>query len=77
MKSAFALLVVVVSLSLAQKGSVATGLSGEDILKKMEANSAGIQDYTVLLDVAVDLERLKVPSMRVTMYFKKPETLSR
>jgi outer membrane lipoprotein-sorting protein len=47
--------------------------SGEEILKKIEANYAGIQDYSVALDVAVDLERLKVPKMKATMYFKQPD----
>ncbi len=47
--------------------------SGEEILKKIEANYAGIQDYSVSLDVAVDLERLKVPQMKATMHFKQPD----
>jgi outer membrane lipoprotein-sorting protein len=49
--------------------------SGEQILKNIEANYAGIHDYTVTLDVAVDLERLKVPKMKATMYFKQPDKI--
>jgi hypothetical protein len=49
--------------------------SGDQILKNIEANYAGIQDYTVALDVTVDLERLKVPKMKATMYFKQPDKI--
>ncbi|MFN0156463.1 MAG: hypothetical protein ACKVRP_00155 [Bacteroidota bacterium] len=48
-------------------------LSGEDVLKKVEEHSRGVEDYIVQLDVTVDLERLKVPSMKVKMYFKQPD----
>ncbi len=48
-------------------------LSGDQILKNIEANYDGIQDYTVKLDVAVDIERLKVPKMQATMFYKKPD----
>jgi outer membrane lipoprotein-sorting protein len=47
--------------------------AGEQILRKMEQNYAGIEDYTVTLHVAVDLDRLKVPPTDVTMYFKQPD----
>ncbi len=48
-------------------------LTGEEILKKVESQVAEVQDYTVSLDVTVDLERLNVPPMHVTMYYKKPD----
>ncbi len=48
-------------------------LTGEEILKKVESQVAGVQDYTVSLGVTVDLERLNVPPMHVTMYYKKPD----
>jgi outer membrane lipoprotein-sorting protein len=51
-------------------------ISGEQILNNIEANYAGIQDYTVTLDVAVDLERLKVPKMNATMLYKKPDKIT-
>ncbi len=50
-------------------------LSGEQILKNIEANYTGIEDYTVTLDVAVDLDRLKVPKMQATMFYKKPDKI--
>lgn len=50
-------------------------LSGEEILKRLEANFAGINDYTVSLDAKVDIERMKVPPMKATMYFKQPDKI--
>ncbi|MDL1892925.1 hypothetical protein FBQ87_08545 [Sphingobacteriales bacterium CHB3] len=55
------------------QGKTRPQLSGEAILKYVEANFAGIQDYTVSLEAKVDLERLKVPQMKATMYFKQPD----
>ena len=48
-------------------------LSGDQVLEKVEGVFAGIEDYTVTLDVSADLERLKVPQMQATMYFKQPD----
>jgi outer membrane lipoprotein-sorting protein len=47
--------------------------SGEDILKNLQAHFPGVQDYTVKLDIIPDIERLKVPPMHVTMFFKQPD----
>jgi hypothetical protein len=49
--------------------------TGEEILRLLQGTLDGIRDYTVALDVAVDLERLKVPRMRATMYFKQPDKI--
>lgn len=46
---------------------------GEDILKKVEAVFASVEDYTVTLDVVTDIERLKIPPMHLTMYYKRPD----
>ncbi len=48
-------------------------LSGDEILKNLEANFPGVQDYTVTLDIAPDIERLNVPPMNVRMYYKQPD----
>lgn len=56
-------------------GQKLAALSGEQILKKIEENFARVQDYTVTLDVRVDLDRLKVPEMKATMYFKQPDKM--
>jgi outer membrane lipoprotein-sorting protein len=47
--------------------------SGEEILGRVEENFRGVDDYTVTLEITVDLERLSVPPMNVTMYFKQPD----
>lgn len=47
--------------------------SGADILKHVEAQVAGVKDYTVTLDVVADIEHLKVPPMHATLYYKQPD----
>ena len=69
--SAF-LFMAVLSTSFAQTG---LSISGTQILKNIEANFAGIEDYSVDLEANVDLDRLKVPRMKATMYFKKPDKI--
>jgi len=49
--------------------------TGEEILAHVDAGLAGINDYVVSLTVTVNLERLKVPQMQATMYFKKPDKI--
>ncbi len=47
--------------------------SGEEILRKAEENFHDIRDYTVSLDIVADIERMNIPPMHATMYFKQPE----
>jgi len=47
--------------------------TGGEVLSNVQAVFDGIEDYTVSLDVTVDIERLKVPPMQATMYFKQPD----
>ena len=47
--------------------------SGEQILKNVESARAAVKDYTVMLDIVADVERLKVPPMKAKMYFKYPD----
>ena len=54
---------------------VPSPVSGEQVLKNIEDNFTGIKDYTVHLQVSADLERLKVPNMEATMYFKQPDKI--
>jgi outer membrane lipoprotein-sorting protein len=54
-------------------GDASAQLSGEAILDSVETCMAGVHDYTVKLVVTTDIERLKVPPMHVTMYFKQPD----
>ena len=47
--------------------------SGEAVLRSVDARLAAVHDYTVTLDVVADVERLNVPPMHATMYFKQPD----
>ena len=69
MKRIFPFILVV----LAVRAAVAQGISGEDILRRVEDTFRSVKDYTVTVDITVDLERLNVPPMQVTMYFKQPD----
>jgi outer membrane lipoprotein-sorting protein len=48
-------------------------LTGEEVLRRVEAQLATVQDYVVELEAHVDMERLRMPPMEATMYFKKPD----
>jgi len=50
-------------------------LTGEEILRRAESVLSGVKDYTVTIDVILDLERLKVPPMHATMYYKQPDKI--
>jgi hypothetical protein len=65
----------VLALSVAAAAAVAHGgdPTGETILRNVESRLAAVHDYTVTLDVVADIERLNVPPMHVTMYFKQPD----
>lgn len=45
----------------------------DEVLSRLGAVTENIRDYTVTLDVTVDLDRLKVPAMKITMYFRQPD----
>lgn len=49
--------------------------SGEAILRNVQSRMAEVRDYTVRLDVLADIERMNVPPMHVTMYFKQPDKI--
>ena len=68
-----AVFLVLLLISPVARTQVTGSPSGDQILQKIEDGFIGLNDYTVDLDVTVDLERLKVPPMHVTMYFKKPD----
>lgn len=47
--------------------------AGETILKNVERTFQTVEDYTVTLDIVTNIERTRIPPMKVTMYFKQPE----
>ena len=44
-----------------------------EILHTMKSQFDLVKDYTATLKVAVDMERMQIPEMLVTMYFKQPD----
>lgn len=46
---------------------------GAAILDRIAVQFASVQDYVVTLDVTTNIERMSVPPMKATMYFKKPD----
>lgn len=58
---------------MAQRHAPAGKPDGETVLKHLEQNYIGINDYTVSMRVSVNLERLKIPPTTVKMYFKQPD----
>jgi outer membrane lipoprotein-sorting protein len=46
---------------------------GDEILERMARGFEGVEDYTVTIDAVAELERLNVPPMTATMYYKRPD----
>jgi hypothetical protein len=65
--------VLVVGLMLVGGVGVGQEPTGEQILENVEQALAGVEDYTATLDIIADIERISVPPMKVTMYFKQPD----
>jgi outer membrane lipoprotein-sorting protein len=63
----FALLSVGVHTAFAQS------ITAAQILQNMKQQFESVKDYTATLKVTVDMERLQIPEMLVTMYFKQPD----
>lgn len=63
------LLVAAVTLQ-AQKSS---DISATAIMQNVEKGFEAVQDFTVTLHAEVDMERVRVPKMTATLYYKKPD----
>lgn len=50
-------------------------LRGLEILQKVEQNFTAINDFIVDLEVDVNMDRLRMPRMKATMYFKQADKL--
>ncbi len=46
---------------------------GAEVLQRIEKGTEGVQDYVVDLLVDVNMERIRIPRAKATMYFKKPD----
>jgi outer membrane lipoprotein-sorting protein len=51
---------------------VSQQMTAEKILHKVKANFDAVQDYSAQLTAKVNMERLHIPEMNVTIYFKQP-----
>jgi outer membrane lipoprotein-sorting protein len=47
--------------------------SAAAILENVEKGFEGISDFVTTIEAEVDMERVRVPKMKATMYFKKPD----
>lgn len=59
-------------LSFSFQPSNAQQLTAEKILMKVKANFDAVQDYSAMITAKVDVERLRVPEMKVKLFFKQP-----
>ena len=48
-------------------------ITAAEILQKMKGQFDLVKDYTATLKVTVDMERMQIPEMLVTIYFKQPD----
>jgi outer membrane lipoprotein-sorting protein len=47
--------------------------SGEDVLERVAEGVAGVDDYTATIEADINMERVRIPTMHATMYYKKPD----
>ncbi|MEX2115688.1 MAG: hypothetical protein WEB37_02280 [Bacteroidota bacterium] len=50
--------------------------SGDELLLRCERNFKGIEDYSVDLTAAIDMERVRIPEMKAVLYFKQPDKIN-
>jgi len=48
-------------------------ISAPAIMQNVEKGFEAVQDFTVTLNAEVDMERVRVPKMTATLYYKKPD----
>jgi outer membrane lipoprotein-sorting protein len=47
--------------------------AGVAMMQNVEKRSEGVRDFVATIEAEVDMERVRVPRMSATMYFKKPD----
>ncbi|MGA7161132.1 MAG: hypothetical protein WBZ48_09015 [Bacteroidota bacterium] len=50
-------------------------VSAGEILQNVKKQFEAVNDYTATLKVTVDMERMQIPEMLVTIYFKQPDKI--
>ncbi|MDP2886380.1 MAG: outer membrane lipoprotein-sorting protein [Ignavibacteria bacterium] len=48
-------------------------LKAPDIMKNVERGFEKVQDFVATIEASVDMERVRIPKITATMYFKKPD----
>ena len=48
-------------------------LDAAGMMRNVERGSEGIRDFVATIEAEVDMERVRVPKMSATMYYKKPD----
>lgn len=56
-------------------GPLQQDTAGARILANVDAVMSGVEDFTVRLNVVANIERLSVPPMEVTMFYKRPDKI--
>ena len=53
----------------------AQSITAAQILQKMKQQFDSVKDYTVTLNATVNMERMQIPEMIITLYFKQPDKI--
>jgi outer membrane lipoprotein-sorting protein len=48
-------------------------LKAPDIMKNVERGFENVRDFVATIEASVDMERVRIPKISATMYFKKPD----
>ena len=56
--------------------SFAQNLKPEDVLEKVKENFGRVNDYEVKVNIKVDVNFLKVPESKATIFYKKPDKIT-
>ena len=73
--SAHRLILIGAMAMLCVAGLSAQQLTAEKILLTMKSAADRVKDYSALLTATVQMERLKIPEMKVKIYFKEPDKI--
>ena len=64
---------ILIAMSFFLHAALAQQVTAPQILENIKRQFESVQDYTVTLKVSVDMERMQIPEMIVTMFFKQPD----
>jgi outer membrane lipoprotein-sorting protein len=67
------ILLICCAISMASGQKKAQESAGSAMMQNVGRGTEGIQDFVAKIEANVDMERLRVPKMNATLYFKKPD----